>query len=114
MLCAVQRRGVARDLIVASAAEPIALRDMGSFHVGGRVIEMAETEYMVRGQGYLRSKRDLEMLVVKMEGGTWKEAFEVWPAALCAGGLPLWRCQTGFSRLSAWFVSAWYLRRNSR
>jgi len=23
---------------------------------------------------------------VKMEGGTWKEAFEVWPAALCAGG----------------------------
>ena len=34
--------------------------------VGGRVVEMAETEYMVRGQGYLRSKRDLEMLVVKM------------------------------------------------
>ena len=23
---------------------------------------------------------------VKMEGGTWKEVFEVWPAALCAGG----------------------------
>src|SRR5512136_2190037 len=23
---------------------------------------------------------------VKMEGGTWKEAFEVWPATLCAGG----------------------------
>ena len=22
---------------------------------------------------------------VKMEGGTWKEVFEVWPAALCAG-----------------------------
>src|SRR5450631_2254380 len=38
--------------------------------VGGRVVEMAETEYMVRGQGYLRSKRDIEMLVVKMEGGT--------------------------------------------
>jgi Cu(I)/Ag(I) efflux system membrane protein CusA/SilA len=38
--------------------------------VGGRVVEMAETEYMVRGQGYVRSKRDLEMLVVKMEGGT--------------------------------------------
>jgi Cu(I)/Ag(I) efflux system membrane protein CusA/SilA len=38
--------------------------------VGGRVVEMAETEYMVRGQGYLRGKRDLEMLVVKMEGGT--------------------------------------------
>jgi Cu(I)/Ag(I) efflux system membrane protein CusA/SilA len=38
--------------------------------VGGRVVEMAETEYMVRGQGYLRSKRDIEMLVVKTEGGT--------------------------------------------
>src|SRR6202008_503495 len=24
--------------------------------------------------------------VVRMEGGTWKEAFEVWPAALVAGG----------------------------
>jgi len=23
---------------------------------------------------------------VKMDGGTWKEVFEVWPAALCAGG----------------------------
>jgi lactate permease len=23
---------------------------------------------------------------VKMEGGTWKEVFEVWPAVLCAGG----------------------------
>jgi len=38
--------------------------------VGGRVVEMAETEYMVRGQGYLRNRRDLEMLVVKLEGGT--------------------------------------------
>jgi len=38
--------------------------------VGGRVVEMAETEYMVRGKGYLRGKRDIEMLVVKSEGGT--------------------------------------------
>ncbi|MDP3841545.1 MAG: efflux RND transporter permease subunit [Oxalobacteraceae bacterium] len=38
--------------------------------VGGRVIEMAETEYMVRGKGYLRGKGDLETLVVKSEGGT--------------------------------------------
>ena len=35
--------------------------------VGGRVIEMAETEYMVRGKGYLRGKSDLEQLVVKSE-----------------------------------------------
>ncbi len=38
--------------------------------VGGRVIEMAETEYMVRGKGYLRGRNDIEMLVVKSEGGT--------------------------------------------
>ncbi len=38
--------------------------------VGGRVIEMAETEYMVRGKGYLRGKGDIEMLVVKSVGGT--------------------------------------------
>ncbi|MEN6629217.1 MAG: CusA/CzcA family heavy metal efflux RND transporter [Sulfuricella sp.] len=37
--------------------------------VGGRVIEMAETEYMVRGKGYLRGKDDLELLVVKSEKG---------------------------------------------
>jgi Cu(I)/Ag(I) efflux system membrane protein CusA/SilA len=29
--------------------------------VGGRVVEMAETEYMVRGKGYLRGKADIEM-----------------------------------------------------
>ena len=38
--------------------------------VGGRVVEMAETEYMVRGKGYLRGKNDLEMLVVKSDKGT--------------------------------------------
>ncbi|MBA4178439.1 MAG: CusA/CzcA family heavy metal efflux RND transporter, partial [Leptothrix sp. (in: Bacteria)] len=38
--------------------------------VGGRVVEMAETEYIVRGKGYLRGKTDIEMLVVKSEGGT--------------------------------------------
>ncbi|WP_136418278.1 efflux RND transporter permease subunit [Herbaspirillum sp. ST 5-3] len=38
--------------------------------VGGRVVEMAETEYMVRGKGYLRGKGDLENLVVKSEKGT--------------------------------------------
>jgi len=38
--------------------------------VGGRVVEMAETEYMVRGKGYLRGKDDIENLVVKSERGT--------------------------------------------
>ncbi|MEF8767584.1 efflux RND transporter permease subunit [Candidatus Accumulibacter contiguus] len=38
--------------------------------VGGRVVEMAETEYMVRGKGYLRGIGDLEALVVKSDQGT--------------------------------------------
>jgi len=38
--------------------------------VGGRAVEMAETEYMVRGKGYLRGKSDIEMLVVKSDKGT--------------------------------------------
>jgi Cu(I)/Ag(I) efflux system membrane protein CusA/SilA len=38
--------------------------------VGGRAVEMAETEYMVRGMGYLRGKGDIEMLVVKADKGT--------------------------------------------
>ena len=38
--------------------------------VGGRVIEMAETEYVVRGRGYLRGVADIENLVVKAAGGT--------------------------------------------
>jgi len=37
--------------------------------VGGRVVEMAETEYMVRGRGYLRGIADIENLVVS-SGGT--------------------------------------------
>ncbi len=38
--------------------------------VGGRVIEMAETEYVVRGRGYLHGIADIENLVVKAEQGT--------------------------------------------
>ncbi len=38
--------------------------------VGGRAVEMSETEYMVRGKGYLRGKSDIEMLVLKSDKGT--------------------------------------------
>jgi Cu(I)/Ag(I) efflux system membrane protein CusA/SilA len=31
---------------------------------------MAETEYMVRGRGYLRGVEDIERIVLKAEGGT--------------------------------------------
>ncbi len=38
--------------------------------VGGRVIELAETEFMVRGQGYLRDMQDLRELVIQEVNGT--------------------------------------------
>ena len=41
----------------------------GNRDVGGRVIELAETEYMVRGHGYLRGQVDLQNLVLKVENG---------------------------------------------
>jgi Cu(I)/Ag(I) efflux system membrane protein CusA/SilA len=46
-----------------------AIRDSNR-DVGGRVVEMAETEYMVRGKGYLRGAGDIENLVVKSDKGT--------------------------------------------
>ena len=41
----------------------------GNRDVGGRVIELSETEYMVRGRGYLKGRADLERLVLKAEKG---------------------------------------------
>ena len=38
--------------------------------VGGRVVELAETEFMVRGRGYLKSIADIESIVLKAQGGT--------------------------------------------
>ncbi len=38
--------------------------------VGGRVIELAEKEFMVRGLGYLKGIEDIETLVLKSDGGT--------------------------------------------
>ena len=37
--------------------------------VGGRTIELAETEFVVRGRGYIKSLADLEQIVVKNERG---------------------------------------------
>ncbi|HMW16712.1 MAG TPA: CusA/CzcA family heavy metal efflux RND transporter [Accumulibacter sp.] len=37
--------------------------------VGGRVIEMAETEYMIRGKGYLRGIDDIESLALSTAAG---------------------------------------------
>jgi len=38
--------------------------------VGGRVIELAEAEFMVRGRGYLRGPADLAEIVLKSSNGT--------------------------------------------
>jgi Cu(I)/Ag(I) efflux system membrane protein CusA/SilA len=38
--------------------------------VGGRSVEISETEYMVRSRGYLRGIADIEQLVLRAEGGT--------------------------------------------
>jgi len=38
--------------------------------VGGRVVELAEKEFMVRGLGYLDGVGDIEKLVLKADGGT--------------------------------------------
>jgi Cu(I)/Ag(I) efflux system membrane protein CusA/SilA len=42
---------------------------MSNQDVGGRVIEMAETEYIIRGRGYLKGLGDLERLVIKAAAG---------------------------------------------
>jgi Cu(I)/Ag(I) efflux system membrane protein CusA/SilA len=37
--------------------------------VGGRTLELSETEFAVRGRGYIKNPSDLEHIVVKNEGG---------------------------------------------
>jgi copper/silver efflux system protein len=43
---------------------------MSNHDSGGRSVELAETEYMIRGRGYLRSEEDLQAIVVKSVAGT--------------------------------------------
>src|SRR5512141_2758518 len=42
----------------------------GNNDVGGRLVELAGREYMVRGRGYVKGIKDLESLVLRSEGGT--------------------------------------------
>jgi len=60
------RRLQAYDIPLKRITEVIAASNRD---VGGRVIELAETEYMVRGRGYLRNISDLENLVVRAHIG---------------------------------------------
>jgi Cu(I)/Ag(I) efflux system membrane protein CusA/SilA len=38
--------------------------------VGGRTLELSETEFMIRGRGYLKSQADLDRVVLKAKDGT--------------------------------------------
>ncbi|MCC7202076.1 MAG: efflux RND transporter permease subunit [Nitrospirae bacterium] len=40
---------------------------MGNVDVGGRVVELAEREYMVRGLGYIKKVPDIENIVLKVD-----------------------------------------------
>ncbi len=61
------RRLRAFDIPLAKIREAIRESNMD---VGGRVVELAETEFMVRGRGYLKSIADIESIVLKAQGGT--------------------------------------------
>ena len=43
---------------------------MSNHDSGGRSVELAETEYMIRGRGYLRGIGDLENIVIRSVAGT--------------------------------------------
>jgi Cu(I)/Ag(I) efflux system membrane protein CusA/SilA len=60
------RRLKAFDIPLGKVREAIRASNMD---VGGRVVELAETEFMVRGRGYLRGIQDIEHIVLKAEGG---------------------------------------------
>lgn len=55
------------DIPLARVAEVI---KSSSQETGGRVIEQAETEFVVRSKGYVTGIADLEKLVLKAKGGT--------------------------------------------
>ncbi|TLX61508.1 CusA/CzcA family heavy metal efflux RND transporter [Stutzerimonas nosocomialis] len=60
------RKLQAYDIPLSRISE--AIRDSNA-DVGGRIVEMSETDYMVRGRGYLRGAEDIGKLVLKAEGG---------------------------------------------
>jgi Cu(I)/Ag(I) efflux system membrane protein CusA/SilA len=43
---------------------------MSNADVGGKIFEVATTEYYVRGRGYIKSVSDIESIVLKVENGT--------------------------------------------
>jgi len=60
---ALQAYGVTLDQVVAAVRE-------GNNDVGGRLVEIAGAEYMVRGRGYAKSVADIEKIAVKADEKT--------------------------------------------
>jgi Cu(I)/Ag(I) efflux system membrane protein CusA/SilA len=42
----------------------------GNMDVGGRTVELAETEFMIRGRGYIQGPADIENVLLKSDNGT--------------------------------------------
>lgn len=61
------RRLQALDLTLGQVYEAVRSSNMD---VGGRTIELAETEFMIRGRGYLKGVDDLKSIVLKARNGT--------------------------------------------
>lgn len=51
-------------------AEVVKAIKMSNGDVGGKIFEVATTEYYVRGRGYIKSVEDIENIVLKVENGT--------------------------------------------
>src|SRR5207244_11087072 len=43
---------------------------MSNADVGGRIFEVATTEYFIRGRGYIKKIEDIENIVLKVDNGT--------------------------------------------
>jgi Cu(I)/Ag(I) efflux system membrane protein CusA/SilA len=61
------RRLQAYSIPLAQVSQAIRASNMD---VGGRVLELAETEFVIRGRGYIRSLADLEQIVLRVADGT--------------------------------------------
>src|SRR5580692_11765734 len=51
-------------------ADVVSAIKMSNGDVGGKIFEVATTEYYVRGRGYIKSTADIENIVLKVENGT--------------------------------------------
>src|SRR6266852_2589302 len=51
-------------------SEVVSAIKMSNAHVGGKIFEVATTEYYIRGRGYIKKIEDIENIVLKVENGT--------------------------------------------